>query len=34
MNHLGDGGFSPPLTYKIIWLKTVKKLAIKGAFYD
>jgi hypothetical protein len=34
MDPLGDGGFSPPLIYKIIRLKTVKKLAIKGAFYD
>jgi len=34
MDHLGDGGFSPPLVYKIIRLKTGKKLTIKGAFYD
>jgi hypothetical protein len=34
MSQIGDGGFSPPLNYKIIRLKTMKKLAIKGAFYD
>jgi len=34
MDHLGDGGFSPPLIYKIIRLKRMKKLAIKRAFYD
>jgi len=34
MDHLGDGGFSPPLIYKLIKLKTVKTLTIKGAFYE
>jgi len=34
MNQLGDGGFSPTLIYKIIRLKTMKKLGIEGAFYD